>query len=329
MHVAFGGGLMGVIHQELVGEGRRHWVSVLDLAGNVLLEPSPLETDGEIGRFQHVIAYDGEAWVAAWRVMTADGVEAIRWLRFSDQGILAGPVELTRAGANDPHGHFLPYIQMRIAGREGHSVVSFTRSYWDEIMEMGINRNQVIVVDPGGEVLERGILPNSLPMPFEFESHVYRVEDELVTLSTASSLADEAVHEPHRVFASQVPREFPSAPQEWDHHLVLDAPRTRGEMILEGHPSEWSVMAWTDERGRDQPGTPVDKIQVLVAPLSGPEDGFRLGADLAIPHAQVFSGMAKLSAQSLGTAVLLVWVDERNREGQQAKPELFMEMVWF
>ncbi|MBM64981.1 MAG: hypothetical protein CMH55_01950 [Myxococcales bacterium] len=329
VHGALGEGLLGLIHQQLVADGRRHWISVLDLDGNVLLEPIPLESDRERGRFQHVIAYDGEAWVAAWRLVTADDAEVIRWVRFSEGGILAGPHEIARAGSNDPHGDFLPYIQMRIAARQGHSVVSFTRDYWDDVLDMGISRNQVVVIDPAGELLEAGILPHSLLMPFEHESHVHRIGDDLVTLSTASSLADEALHEPHRIFASRVPTEFPASPEEWDYRLVLDAPRTRGEMMLVAHEREWAVMAWTDERGRDQPGSPEDKIQLLVAPLSDPDSGFRIGGHVAVPHVRLFSGMAKLSGQSLGSQVLLVWVDERNGTAQQSRPELFMDAIWY
>ncbi|MBF94699.1 MAG: hypothetical protein CMH58_06000 [Myxococcales bacterium] len=329
MEVALGDGKIGMIYQQLEGDNRRHWVRILDLQGHVVLESRLVDFDGDTGRFQHGIAYDGEAWVGAWRVMDGDGSERIRWVRFSDQGILAGPIDVTSAGANDPHGSFLPYIQMRIAARQQHSVVSFNRGYWEQNLAMMINRNQVLVIDPSGEVVEEGILPHDLLMPFEFESHVHSVGEEIITLSTASSLADEALHEPHRIFASRVPEAFPAPTDDWDYTLVLDAPRTRGEMILTPHAKEWAVMMWTDERGRDQPGSPEDKIQVLTAPLSSPERGFRLGTHRAIPHAQVFSGMAKLSAQSLGSAVLVVWIDERNASSQQSRPEVFMEMVWF
>ena len=35
-------------------------------------------------------------------------------------------------------------------------------------------------------------------------------------------------------------------------------------------------MMWTDERGRDQPGSPEDKIQVLTAPYPAPSVVFGL-----------------------------------------------------
>ena len=100
-------------------------------------------------------------------------------------------------------------------------------------------------------------------------------------------------------------------------------------MIVVPHEMEWGVMAWTDERGRDQSGSPQDKIQLLVATVSSPDAGFRLGAHSSVLHARLFSGLAKLSGQSLGSSVLLVWIDERSSAGGQSRPEVFMETVWY
>ncbi len=314
---AFGQASVGVLYQ---GHGGpyENFFKIVDMSGDELV--APIALDGALyGSFGGEIVFDGEAFVAVWRVNDGMGSSSIQWLRVSEDGEeRVGPVTVAASGDEDPHGAFQPisFISLRRLGNR--SVVSFVREWYHPTLEMSIPKSQYAMVSDEGVVTETGFLSSATQFTFHREARLFNLDEGLLAVWSAVDLLDPSPTAPNLLFggASDAAGVFQIIGKGLP---VVEEPGDRDEPFVVTHPEHRGLMVWTDNRG----GT----IELYAATL---------GADLArgdermFSHSRFIAGTAELHAVPTGGNAIIVWRDERHGFGiLDPRPELWVETAWY
>ena len=319
---ALGGGVFGVLYQS-AGSSLRNWFSLVAADGTEVLAPLPLDEDGWSTTADGDVSHDGEAFYAAYRNHTPEG-SSVFWLRADPSGGLHGPLAPVSSGDGDPVGDFVLPSFIRIEAIGGVSMLTYTRELWDPVLEMELPQAWATVLDPEGDVLQEGVLPVPLQWPFAFEAHVHQAHGAFVPLWTAVGLEDEELNPPHRIYGALVSADGQEAPEDYEGSLLVEAPMDRGEMVLVGTSGSYGVLAWVDDRTRED--LSAGGLDLRAAPVDGE---LVPGEELLFGHARFLAMSSGLSGVSAGRNAILAWADERGG-GTVISPmtEVYMETVW-
>lgn len=315
---AFGTRSIGILYQQHGGPYKTYF-KVTDLQGNELRAPIALDPPGWYGSFGGDVAFDGEAFVAVWRVNDGAGGGEVRWLRVPENGgEPLGPVVVARSGHDDPDGKFEPLSRVNVEATAERSVVSFVRGRFHALLGTSIPTAHLAEVAPSGTVARLFSLAPEGALEWHDESHVFRLGADLVAVWSARDLTDEADNPPTTFYAGRM-----GTP---DKAALVAAPDDRNEPFVLSHPEQFGVAAWIDHRSYAV-DLATGRIELYVAPVDA---GLRTGTPTVFPHARFVAGAAELNGLLVGTNVLLVWVDQRHGSGiADPKPEMWFETAWF
>jgi hypothetical protein len=308
---------LGLLIQSLHGNGiRRNAVMVVDLEGQEAVAPIPFELEGENGRHGGSIGHDGEAFVAVARSFT-DSTDVLRWMRFDDSGLRAGPIDVASNGDGAPVGQFLVFTPITVAASGDYSLVSFTRSHFDSRLDMTVQRNQVALLDRDGALIASDLLPTDLDFAFDQEVRVHSLHRQLIGLWTSTDLMSEEANPPHLLYGKRVDVSQP--PSLWQPRLMIDAPFDRSEMLLAEDPNGFAFMIWQDLRFRAEDA---DLIRLMIAELS---EELVLGEAKVLQHPRVLLGSSTPSSLLFEGRFVAAWVDQRHDGDGMVRSEIFLE----
>lgn len=321
---AFGEESVAVLYQE-PGEPYVIKLRVLDLEGNERLAPVDLTPEEGAGQPRGDITFDGEAFVAAYRVYQDTGVEEVRWLRIHE-GTLeqTGPVVAAASGDGDPIAGFDPFVFVNVAAVGNVSVVSHVRYRWDDFLAMDLPKTQVATLDAEGTVLDEQYAGPEAEWTWAWEARIGSIGDELLLLWSVTDLSDPDPDSPTLFRGETIGSDGLLA--QGTYHLMLDAPYDRMDPFVMGHPDHTAVLLWTDLRSYEE--TPqIGRIELWVAPV---DEELAVGEAVIFDHAVLIAGSSELNGAPAGTNVVMTWEDERNGNGlMDMRSEMVLETAWF
>lgn len=321
---AFGEQSVAVLYQE-PGQPYANRLRILDMAGAERLAPIDLDPPGGTGQPRGDLAFDGEGYVAAYRVADGVGGEEIRWLRVHEQTLEeTGPVTVAVAGASDPIGGFEPFVFVKVAALAGRSVVSFVRDRYDDWLEMDLPKTQVATLSADGALLDEQYAGAEAEWAWHWETRVATLPDGFLLLWSVTDLTDPAPDSPTLFRAASFGAD--GILPQGAGSLLLDAPFDRMDPFLLPHPEHGAVLLWTDLRSYEEiPDT--GRIELWAAPVDGE---LTLGTAAVFPHATFIAGSSELNGALLGSNVMMTWEDERHGSGlADPRPEVYVETAWF
>jgi hypothetical protein len=310
---------LGLLIQSLHGDGiRRNAVMVVDLDGQEMLAPIPFELEAENGRHGGSLSHDGEAFVAVARSFT-ESSDILRWMRFDDSGLRAGPIDVASNGDGAPIGRFLLFTPITVAAEGEHSLISFTRSHFDSRLDMAVQRNQAALLDRQGNIVARDLLASDLEFPFDQEVRVHSLHRDLICLRTSIDLMSDDPNPPHLLYGNRV--DVSQAPNRWQPQLMIDAPLDRSEMLLVEDPKGYAFMMWQDLRFRAaDEGS--DLIRMMIAEVG---EDLVVGEAKVLQHPRVALGFSSPSSVIIDGRFVAAWVDHRHNVEGLIKSEIFLD----
>lgn len=321
---AFGEESVAVLYQE-PGEPYLIKLRILDMEGNERLAPVDLTPAEGAGQPRGDITFDGEAFVAAYRVYLDTGVEEVRWLRIHE-GTLeqTGPVAAAASGDGDPIAGFDPFVFVNVAAVGNVSVVSHVRYRWDDFLAMDLPKTQVATLDAEGTVLDEQYAGPEAEWTWAWEARIGSIGDELLLLWSVTDLSDPDPDSPTLFRGETIGSDGLLA--QGTYHLMLDAPYDRMDPFVMGHPDHTAVLLWTDLRSYEE--TPqIGRIELWVAPV---DEELAVGEAVIFDHAVFIAGSSELNGAPAGTNVVMTWEDERNGNGlMDMRSEMVLETAWF
>jgi hypothetical protein len=321
--VVLGGGVFGILYQSS-GSSLRNWLCLVSTDGSQVLGPVQLDADGWSTTADGDISYDGQAFYAAFRSYTAE-TSSVFWLRAEPStGSVLGPIAATSSGDGEPVGNFVLPSFLRLETIGGISMLTYTRELWDSPLGMHIPQVYATVLDAEGGLLQEGVLPVPFSMPFSFEAHVHQAHGDFVPLWTAVSLEDPELNPPHRIYGARAEPDGLTAPEDFSVELLVEAPMSRGEMVLVENLSGFGTLAWVDDRTREN--LTDGGIDLRAASM---DSSLGLGEEHLFGHARFLAMSSELNGVSAGQNAILTWADER-RGGTVISPmtEVYLETVW-
>jgi len=321
---AIGDGIVFVLGQDH-GSPYTTWFRAVELGGAVRQERFVVDRGDYAGAFGGDVAWDGDIFHAAWRDQDGAGDSRVLHGYYDPGGIaLTLPTQIAQSGTGNPSGSFPPFSFVKLEAEDGQAVISFTRSEWHDTLAMEIQRASWAILDADEWDLDAGRLGGDGAMTFhwDWEGHVHRVGDRLVALWTSDDLSDDTIPIPTRIVGSFVdPLDGPNS----FGATVLQAPDTRGEPFITGHPEHLGVMVWTDDRAyTEEPGN--GHIGLYAAPV---DEDLVAGEPIDIEHAVLVAGLTQPNAVTAGPNAIVTWIDERHGAGiMDPKPEVWLETVW-
>ncbi len=320
------GDRVGILYQEQ-GTPYANYFTVVGLDGTELVAPIALDPAGASTARGGALTYDGEAFVAVFRVIGATQKD-ILWVRVNPEtGEVAGPTVIASAGAGLPIVDFIPFSPLSIAPMEGSTLVAFEGEVPIPSLGLDIPHSHYVTVQADGAA--------SPPVRFEqddftfhYEARLFTVQDKLVSLWSSGDLTDETIPIPtdFRTKVLGADGEFPSG----DGNMVLDAPDDRAEPFMLSHSHHHAVLAWTDHRSYTEEGIQNGRIELFTASVS---DALEADEPVIFPHARFIATTGELNAAPAnpsGSNVVLTWVDERHGGGvTDPRPEVFLETAWY
>lgn len=328
-----------LLYQEQV-EGNsvvhRNWFSVTDHLGNDVIAPIPLDAVGEHGLHGGDIAYDKEGCVAVWHKRTGspDLQMQIEWVRVHLGTLdVAGPVTVTTSGDDDPIGSFLTYTFIHLAPIDDHYMITFTRDLYNSLLDLSVLTNYATIVDQEGTVLFESILPTPYTFPFAIETKVSQVHGQWIPLWTASDLSAVAEDDCSSGDCNADIEIFGTImggvqdPSAVEPTIIISDDQNRSQMTLIEHPNHFATMVWIDERSRED--SVVDgRFELYAAAVN---DSLLAGEEYKVPHARFIIDSSELGGQSVGSNVMLVWIDERKGGSSiiNPRPEIYLETLWY
>jgi hypothetical protein len=324
VRVAFGAARVGVLYQDLAGglPFNNHF-QIVDRDGKVVFGPINLDPTGLFGTSSLAIAYDGSAFVMAWRESAGSGSGEVRWMRVDEKTFaVTGPVIVAKSGSDNPHGTFLLNAPVTIDVVGQVSMIGFIRNYWNGSAGTGVPKAQFARVDESGNVTAAQIGGSGSDENWCEEGWAYHVGNKFVPLWTSVDLGDSSANPPTRLHGNVIS----SAENVGSGKLFLSAPEARSEAALIEHPDHFATLAWLDQRSK---ATDIlhGKIQLYAARLSS---SLALADVRIFDHARFVQGTSHLNGTVMGTNVALMWLDERHSSGlTDPKPELWFDTVWY
>ncbi len=321
---AFGNDGIGLLYHAPGGPYTTHF-KIVDFEGNELLAPIALDPSGTNGSFGGDIAFDGESFVAVWRVNDGAGGGELRWLRVEEaSGTVTGPVVVAAAGNDDPAGGFEPFSFVDVERIGDVSLVSFVREHWHDTLAMALPKSQLATVSQDGTV-SLGFLGTEASWTFHREARLYPMDGEVAAIWSATDLTSPETTIPNHFFGARSDGTGATT-ISGDGAVVVDAVDDRDEPFLADHPVHYGVLAWLDHRAYTlEPNN--GRIELYAAAV---DDSLATGDPVVFPHARFVAGLAQLKGLTLGTNVMLVWLDQRHGSGiLDPKPEMWLETVWY
>ncbi len=323
---AFGESSIGILYQEPGGPYETYF-TVVDFAGHERLAPIALDPMDWYGSFGGGVSFDGDAFVAAWRVNNGSGKSEVRWLRVVESGLeVTGPKAVAASGDDDPIGGFEPISFITVDAIGNRSMIGFVRKRYDSALEMSIPKSQVVLVDKTGTVLSADYAGIEADWTFHHECRVFAVGDRFLPIWSAQDLTSSEQNIPTSFYATQADETGALDPDRGKGETVVAAPDHRVEMSFVEHPDEFGVLAWLDERSYAA-DISSGRIELYVAPV---DEELQAETEVVFPHARFIEGTAQLGQVAAGSNTLLIWLDERHGNGiTDPKPEVWFETAWF
>ncbi len=318
---------IGVLYQQEGGPYSNRF-QVVDFDGNVLVPSIDLDPASAYGSFGGDVVFDGEAFVAVWRVNDGMGGGEVRWIRVNEAtGDVTGPVVVAASGPLDtptlaePIGGFEPFsfVKVRVVG--GTSFVTFVRGRHDALLDFEIPRSQVVLVGSDGGVGDAQYLGAPNELHFHRECHVFDASDGALLVYGSSDLLSPLTTPPTLLRASRITA---GARIDTKIAVVVDAPDDRGEPFFLPHSEHGGVLAWADHRTYSA-DLSTGRIQLMVAPLG---DDLAAGQEVVFEHADPIANLAQIYGAPAGTNVLLTWIDDIGGVANP-RPEVYFDTAWF
>lgn len=321
---AFGADSVAVLYQR-PGSPYTNHLKVVGHDGTERLAPIDLDPPSATGRPYGAMAFDGEGFVAVFRVSDTSGSE-IRWVRVAEQTLsVTGPVVVAASGDGDPVGGFEPFAVFGVAAEGDLSMVSFVRDRYNATLATDLPKAQVAVLQRDGTVVYSAYAGTENGWFFDWESRVSVVDGRFVPYWTLTDLTDPAVNPPTLLHGTRADAQGALDPNRGNGTLMIDATYDRQEPFLTAHPSHPAMLVWTDLRSIEE--TPPGQIELWVAPV---DDQLAVGQETIFGHARFIAGTSGLNAALAGTNVLMTWIDERHGSGLlDPKPEVYFETAWY
>ncbi len=322
---AFGQDSVGVLYQE-PGAPYVNKLRILDLDGAERMAPLDLTPEAGAAQPRGDLTFDGEAFVAAYRVYLDTGVEEVRWLRIPEDTLEpTGPVVAAASGDGDPIAGFDPFVFVNVEAVGEVSVVSFVRYRWDDWLEMDLPKTQVTTLAADGTVVDEQYAGPEAEWTWAWEARLGSLGDELLLIWSLSDLMDPDPNSP-TLFRGQTIAADGILPQGTYQTLLEDAPYDRMDPFVLGHLDHTAVLLWTDLRSYEE--TPeTGRIELWVAPVDG---DLTVGDGVIFDHAVFIVGSSELNGAPVGTNVVMTWEDERHGNGlMDMRSEMVIETAWF
>ncbi len=321
---AFGEESVAILYQE-PGYPYVIKLRILDLEGNERLAPIDLTPEEGAGQPRGDVTFDGEGFVAAYRVYLDTGTEEVRWLRIHE-GTLeqTGPVVAAASGDGDPIAGFDPFVFVKVAAAADASVISFVRYRYDGFMLMDLPKTQVATLAPDGTLLDEQYAGPEAEWTWAWEARIGAIDDGLLLIWSLTDLTDPDPNSPTLFRGETLGGDGILA--QGTYHLMLDAPFDRMDPFVLGHPEHTAVLLWTDLRSYEE--TPESgRIELWAAPV---DEELAVGDAVIFDHAVFIAGSSELNGAPAGTNVIMTWEDERNGNGlMDMRSEMVLETVWF
>ncbi len=322
---AFGTTSVAVLYQE-PGAPYVNKLRILDLEGVELLAPLDLTPEAGAGQPRGDVTFDGEAFVAAYRVYLDTGVEEVRWLRIPEDTLLPiGPVVASSSGDGDPIAGFDPFVFVNVEAVGEVSVVSFVRYRWDDWLEMDLPKTQVATLDADGILVDEQYAGPEAEWTWAWEARLGSLGDDLLLIWSLSDLMDPDPNSP-TLFRGETIGSDGILAQGTYQVMLDDAPFDRMDPFVMEYPDHTGVLLWADLRSYEE--TPESgRIELWVAAVDAE---LAVGDGVVIDHAVFIAGSSELNGAAAGTNVVMTWEDERHGNGLlDMRSEMVVETAWF
>lgn len=321
--VAHGKSSLGVLYKEF-GVPYKTFFKTVDATGKELSAPVALDPMGMDGSWGGDIAYDGSGYVMVWRSFDGNANE-LRWARFDEQtGMLAGPLVVAAAGPGDPVGKFDAFTFLKVKPSADLSIVTYVREQWSPTLQLDIPKSELAVVKKDGSLVASGVLGNPADYSWHYESRVFDVGGQLVSLRIASDLNDPADNPEHAFYASKVNADgtLTKGDKGTKMFTALDA---REEPHWTAHPGAFGALMWLDDRkyAIDISQGHIDLYVALV------NDDLTTREPTVFENVSFYAGLAELNGVAVGTNVPMFWIDKRHSVGLDTKWELYFDTAWY
>ena len=329
---AFGESSIGILFQK-DGEPYRNFFKIVNFEGKEILPAENLDPEisldglGYRGAHGGDIAFDGSGFVFVWRVRKPNAKGIVFWSRVDEETHEAIRSEVTMEGDEDPHGEFNLYTLIKVAVQGETSVVSFVRDYYNQSLDMTLEKSQIVKVSKDGTVFPSVTTAPSQMWNYHHEARIFPQEEGFLSIWSESDLLDPSDTNPSMMFRGvRLDANGVLDPVAGNGVVMLQAPDTRNEPFLLPHSEHLGVLMWTDNRDKtSDPGSGI--IQLFTA---GVGDDLLTFDEKRFAHARFIEGTSKVSAVESGGNALMFWLDERHGGTMlNSKPELWFDTIWF
>jgi hypothetical protein len=325
---AFGTSGIGLLYQAH-GSPYTTYFKVVDTQGNELCAPIALDPDGTFGSFGGDVAFDGQAYVAVWRVNDGNGGGQALWVRVDEAtGTVTGPTVVASSGAGtaaDPIGSFDPFSFVGVAVVGGRSLVSFVRGRYLPVLDYVVPKSQLALVQADGTLDWTAYAGIENDLSWHREARLARMGDRAVAVWSALDLGSPEDNPPNLFYGTETDPNGELDPERGAGVVMVDAPDDRDEPFLLEHPSEHAVLAWLDHRAYTLDPA-FGRIALYVAPV---DESLVSGDPVVFGHAEFYAGLGELTGALAGSNVPLTWLDTRHSVGLDAHFELWFDTAWF
>ena len=333
---------IGLLYR-VAGAPERNWFTIVDFKGVMKQIPVQLELGADKGEWGGDLSFDGEAFQIFWRSRNATAARSeIRGMRIEEEPISLGePFVIASEGDSEPMGAFPDTLFLRGESIGDLSIVTYSQDALNPLLDMEILTNRATLLQNEGTILYDDTLPTGIPMPFSYQAHVHKVQDEFLLLWVAADINesdDLSPNQPQRIYGARIKDSEPMSPAALTPTQILKAPHARGEVVAIGHPHHYAFLAWTDERSHaegEEAGSidlryqPIDKNLNLAETTPLGSSSLKVTEQI-IPHARFIADSAQVNGVALGSNIFLAWIDERHGGTlANSKPEVYFETIWY
>ena len=325
---AFGANGIGLLYQAHGSPYPTHF-KVVDTQGNELVPPIALDPDGTSGSFGGDVAFDGQAYLAVWRVNDGSGGGQVLWARVDEaSGTVTGPTVVASSGAGtaaDPIGGFDPFSFVGVTVVGGRSLVSFVRGLYLPLLDYVVPKSELALVQGDGTLAWTAYAGIENDLSWHREARLARIGERAVAVWSAVDLGSPDDNPPNLFYGTETDATGELDPERGAGVLMVDAPDDRDEPFLLEHPSEHAVLAWLDHRAYTLDPAH-GRIALYVAPVG---ESLASGEPVVFGHAQFYAGLGELTGALAGSNVPLTWLDTRHSVGLDTHFELWFDTAWF
>ena len=205
----------------------------------------------------------------------------------------------------------------------GVSLVTFVRDHYNSWLDHALPKSKIARVQSDGTVEDVEYAGDGNDFLLHREAKVWSIDASFLCLWGAMNTV--GADDPPQVFYAPVAPAAGLLPVgRGAGRRVVDEPNDREEPVAIAHPNHYAVLAWLDHRTYSS-DPDHGRVQLYAATLS---DALETTSVIVVPHAEFFSGLSELRAVTVGTNVVLIWLDQRNARVGEYEPELWLETIW-